>query len=131
MTGPAKEHFAAISSHFNLFCSLLNESSNFDVFFYCFLKWPYSLLILFFSFEVKLHFLFLFADAIVAGVVDRWLQKTESKYTERIMGQEFGLNWKLIGVNNQLISIEQQTLTGAFTNSPFGILRRIIKVTYC
>ena len=37
------------------------------------------------------------------------------------MGQEVGLNWKLIGVNNQLINFEQQTLTGAFTNSPFGI----------
>jgi len=54
------------------------------------------------SFEVKLHFLFLFSDAIVAGVVDRWLQKTGSKYIESIMGQEVGLNWKLIGVNSQL-----------------------------
>jgi len=35
----------------------------------------------------------LFSDAIVAGVVDRWLQKTGSKYTDSIMGQEVGLNW--------------------------------------
>jgi len=40
------------------------------------------------SFAVKLHFLFLFSDAIVAGVVDRWLQKTWSNFTTSIKGHE-------------------------------------------
>jgi len=105
VTGPVEEHLAAISSHLYRFISLLFDLLNFDVLIFRFSSTAILSSNIRISFAVKLHFLFLFSFAklaIVAGVSDRWLQKTGSKCTKSIMAQEVGCNWILIAVNKSV-----------------------------